>query len=355
MGLLSILGETYSYQESKEFFQEIKQKGLIQFLKLCEKFSNERLHNPPVLWGDEIEFHILNMNYITKEVKLQCDIDYIYKKFEEINAKTLQEFQIQPEYGSWMLETVPMFPFTYCCDLNPVIKNMATRRKVIQALLENDDIVCSFPVFPLLGTPDSHLKKKEIINGEESKADDILMENIYKHDDKKKNGLTENHHFEHKNLITHSQFINDEIINQHPRFPTLTKNVRERRGEKVNIKIPLFIDDNTHLKVTEEEPYPGFIYMDAMAFGMGNCCLQVTFSTKDMDNARLFYDQLAVLTPLIVINKKFKQLAVFLIKLPLTAGSPIFKGKLADIDSRWQSIVQSVDDRTFNERNVLIL
>ena len=66
------------------------------------------------------------------------------------------------------------------------------------------------------------------------------------------------------------------------------------------IKVPLFIDEKTETKESLEEPYPGFIYMDAMAFGMGNCCLQVTFSTRDIDHARFFYDQLGILAPLIV-------------------------------------------------------
>lgn len=39
-------------------------------------------------------------------------------------------------------------------------------------------------------------------------------------------------------------------------------------------------------------------------------------------------------------------------KIALTASSPIFKGKLADIDSRWSVISQSVDCRTKNERDV---
>jgi len=33
------------------------------------------------------------------------------------------------------------------------------------------------------------------------------------------------------------------------------------------------MDKNTSTEITEDEPYPGFIHMDAMAFGMGNCCL----------------------------------------------------------------------------------
>lgn len=69
------------------------------------------------------------------------------------------------------------------------------------------------------------------------------------------------------NKVTESLFIDDRLINQHPRFPTLTENIRTRRGEKVNIQVPLFIDKNTKSEITKEEPYKNMIYMDAMAFG----------------------------------------------------------------------------------------
>lgn len=42
-----------------------------------------------------------------------------------------------------------------------------------------------------------------------------------------------------------SDYIGDGIINPHPRFGTLTANIRQRRGEKVNIRVPLFRDVNT--------------------------------------------------------------------------------------------------------------
>ena len=38
--------------------------------------------------------------------------------------------------------------------------------------------------------------------------------------------------------------------------------------------------------------------------------------------------------------------------LALTAGSPVFKGKLANTDTRWDIISASVDCRNENERNV---
>lgn len=77
--------------------------------------------------------------------------------------------------------------------------------------------------------------------------------------------------------------------------------------------------------------------MDAMAFGMGCCCLQVTFQAKDIAESRYLYDQLSVLSPIF---------------MALTAGSPVFRGKLVDTDTRWDVIASSVDCRTPIERGI---
>ena len=70
-----------------------------------------------------------------------------------------------------------------------------------------------------------------------------------------------------ENPVSNSKFINDEIITSHPRFQALTRNIKDRRGEKPNIKIPIFSDINSKDQDINTEPYPGFIYMDAMGFG----------------------------------------------------------------------------------------
>ena len=75
--------------------------------------------------------------------------------------------------------------------------------------------------------------------------------------------------------------------------------------------------------------------MDAMAFGMGSCCLQITFQAKDVEESRFIYDQLALLTP---------------IMMALTASTPLLRGRIADTDCRWGIISESVDDRTLAER-----
>lgn len=60
----------------------------------------------------------------------------------------------------------------------------------------------------------------------------------------------------------------------------------------MNIQVPRFMDTETK----DRSP----IHMDAMGFGMGSCCLQVTFQAEDLRESRLLYDQLVVLAPLMV-------------------------------------------------------
>ena len=74
--------------------------------------------------------------------------------------------------------------------------------------------------------------------------------------------------------------------------------------------------------------------MDAMGFGMGCCCLQMTFQAQSIEEARHLYDQLTPLTP------------VF---LALSASAPIWRGYLSDVDCRWNVISASCDDRTKEE------
>jgi len=72
-----------------------------------------------------------------------------------------------------------------------------------------------------------------------------------------------------------------------------------------------------------------------MAFGMGCCCLQVTFQAANLNESRHLYDHLAVLTP---------------IMMALTAASPYMRGWLLAEDVRWSIVGESVDCRTTRER-----
>lgn len=82
---------------------------------------------------------------------------------------------------------------------------------------------------------------------------------------------------------------------------------------------------------------PDVVLLDAMGFGMGCCCLQLTFQACNITEARRLYDQLAPLCP---------------IMLALTAASPIYRGYLTESDCRWNVISSSVDCRTEEERGL---
>lgn len=149
-----------------------------------------------------------------------------------------------------------------------------------------------------------------------------------------------------------SQFVPDEIANPHIRFPTLAANIRSRRGRKVEINVPIFRDQNTPWPFNDPtvnydlHNWPedddvrngaakeGHVYMDAMAFGMGSCCLQITFQAKNITEGRTLYDHLSPLGPIL---------------LALTAATPIYKGFLVDTDVRWNQISRAVDCRTPEE------
>lgn len=165
-------------------------------------------------------------------------------------------------------------------------------------------------------------------------------------------GVFTDPHFPVSGPKLRSQFVPDEIANPHIRFPTLAANIRWRRGRKVQVNVPIFHDKNTpnpwkdptvnydlHQWPEDDDVRNGaspdnFIHMDAMAFGMGSCCLQITFQAKNIIEGRRMYDQLSPIGP---------------IMLALTAATPIYKGFLADTDVRWNQISRAVDCRTAEE------
>lgn len=109
----------------------------------------------------------------------------------------------------------------------------------------------------------------------------------------------------------------------------LPKEVTEhQRGSDGSVKV---LRDMQGVAVEEE------VYMDCMAFGMGMCCLQITFQAWDVNEARDLYDQLAVVSPLF---------------MAISAATPMVKGWLLDTDTRWDTISGSVDCRTPSERGL---
>jgi hypothetical protein len=129
-------------------------------------------------------------------------------------------------------------------------------------------------------------------------GDYYLFSNTIEHDEDSLKILKESE----INAYSQSILASDILINPHPRFGTLTRNIRKRRGSKVCIKVPIYKDEKTDLESKSDvEPFPGYIYMDCMAFGMGNSCFQMTMGCCTLENTCYMYDQYIPFTPLLVL------------------------------------------------------
>jgi glutamate--cysteine ligase catalytic subunit len=106
-----------------------------------------------------------------------------------------------------MVEGTPGQPYgALPAHLNIVEANMKSRRKEAQLQLPPNEIVLSICNFPRLGCP----------------------------------GFTfPEYNPEPTSSVSRSWFFPDQAIFQgHPRFETLTRNIRSRRGSKIDIHIP---------------------------------------------------------------------------------------------------------------------
>ncbi|KAH0827865.1 glutamate-cysteine ligase-domain-containing protein [Lanmaoa asiatica] len=205
------------------------------------------------------------------------------------------------EYGRYMLESTPGSPYTGSIqDLLSVESNMHYRRALhalplqillilngrrllVRRHLNANELPITVTSFPRMGAPG------------------VFTDPYFSPDGARS---------------SHSLFLPEEITNPHARFPTLTANIRTRRGSKVAINIPIFIDERTprpfvdptipwqrSLYAEDAEAKKGaalidHIYMDAMGFGAGCCCLQVTLQSCNVEAARRVYDALIPVGPI---------------------------------------------------------
>lgn len=201
---------------------------------------------------------------------------------------------------------------------------MRLRRKEVQKLLGPNEHVITMTAFPHLGRPN------------------------YTYPSYKPRPSTSS---------SGSLFAVDEAQTQHARFESFVKNTRERRGRKIIVNVPVFVDKNTPrpfiedlsqygddecdvMRESKQAAKPDHIYLDSLTLGFGCTCLQETFQCKDLTEAKYLYDQMAVLGPILIA---------------LSACSPVWRGYLSDVDCRWNVLSASTDDRTREELGKVLL
>lgn len=367
--------------ENNKAIPHVSAHGIQQFLHVYKEKKD--LAHMPFLWGEELEHQLIHI--LKDTVHLSVDAAAVMDRLgQRPDSKAIWH----PEYGSFMVESTPDHPYDLTAEsLSSVEENMQRRYDQIDLEAAPGVVGTTFVTFPLMGVGD-------FVDAEDKSSP-----------------------------YSCSLFVPDACINgTHPRFANLTANIRLRRGRKVCIQVPLYIDENTmeltvdkrlnidkhprnkDIDCSVKEPkkksskfgavgeivpdspidprehdYPASealqhlytpatlyyyaqyftakqrervmqryqacpcpvpsvshpcIYMDCMAFGMGNSCLQVTMQLDNIHEARHVYDQLAILCPAF---------------LALSSATPFQKGLLCDSDVRWLTIAAAVDDRRVEE------
>lgn len=330
MGLLSA-GVPLDWEDMAQWQDHVRKYGVQQFIKLYNRLKDEK--GRVLKWGDEVEYIIVKLDHAARQTRVSLRAEELLgvltrpetlKQEEEERTGRASSRQLasvwRPEYGAYMVEGTPGSPYGGGMSFfNTVEHNMRMRRQEVEGHLAADEICVSLSTYPRLGCPD------------------------FTYPPAAPNPLS-------PDSITQSLFWPTEaIFLGHPRFARLSANIRQRRGEKVAINVPIFKDELTPSPFVEDfsqlgddgssaaAALPDHVYMDAMGFGMGLCCLQVTFQADNISEARDLYDQLAPLCPIL---------------LALTAASPAHRGYLVDTDCRWNIISAAVDDRTREERGL---
>ena len=286
------VGNPLRWDASVPHLDYIRNAGVRQFIMQYHRQRGKT--SPTFQWGDELEYGILKKDKEIGHYDLSLRAEAVNEDLNSLEKKEWKHidtgFDWQPEYGSWMVEIVPARPFGgYLTDLLNLEENHRLRRQRLHFALSDDEIAPSLSNFPMLG-----------VSG-------------YKHSSNV------------RGPIASSRLVDDQIINPHPRMGALTANIRFRRERNVEVQMPI-----------AEEHGGGVVDMDAMAFGMGCTCLQVTMQCRDEWESRYQHDQWAILSPLF---------------LALSASTPFFHGKVVDTDSRWDAISQAVDCRTVQEKD----
>jgi glutamate--cysteine ligase catalytic subunit len=268
MGLLS-QGTPLPWSEAKRYADHIRSHGIQQFLNTYRHNKDNGVRGA-LLWGDEVEYMLIQFDDAQNNVMLSLrgyDVLQTLMEDEEeaIKNGTKVDLLWRPEYARYMLEGTPGSPYGLKAEeLLQVENNMKLRRQVASQHLGENEFLASITCFPRLGCQDRPFLYPCDNMSEELK----------------------------KSTASCSLFVPDTAINPHPRFKTLTANIRERRGQKVSINLPIFKDTKTPNPFKEpelEKEYSNGSYVSTPSCSQGltfyvfcwykvaTCFLTVTF------------------------------------------------------------------------------
>eukprot|EP01060_Flectonema_neradi_P004854 TRINITY_DN1319_c11_g1_i1.p1 TRINITY_DN1319_c11_g1~~TRINITY_DN1319_c11_g1_i1.p1 ORF type:complete len:733 (+),score=170.89 TRINITY_DN1319_c11_g1_i1:85-2199(+) len=380
MGLLTKAGYPISWdsEENSAAVKYVLEHGIEQFLALYSDYKKEV--NRPFLWGDEVEYQLVHLDQETKQAKLwlhAADPMEALNKMEEESKETGAHIDglWRPEYASYMIEGTPAKPYNHeLSSIASVEKSLELRRQMLLDKLPPGVVPLTLVNFPRMGS----------IEPKTGQSDFTIPPCVP------------------RGPVSHSLFVPDNCINPHPRFGTLTANIRKRRGKKVSIRVPLYVDSKTridpvlnidfnaqnkHIKTAatatlddDDDDVTDNKIKRQKCDNIDDLEVNVTptmyyfaqyfekkesgpiLSKKHTDpvpaHPSIFMDCMAFGMGCNCLQTTFQarhinqarhvydQLAVLCpMMLALSAAAPIHKGLLSEIDVRWMVISESVDDR----------
>ena len=242
MGFLKVTGGVVTYNQYTDKINAYKMHGLNQFKSVYSAHKDRFIAIKDLKWGEEMEYQIYKQDKSNSLMKLSNRGPELINIFNSSPLVVNKEIILMPEFGSWMVEAVPSAPYSSLVDAAELLsceEKLHDRRATLDKFFNEHDLqIASLANVATLGTP-NHID----LNGDEE-LQKLVDENI-----KDLSAI---------NAFSKSKFVIDKTINSHPRFSGLVKSIRERRGEKVDIRVPIYKDEKTNMtEATDDEPYPG--------------------------------------------------------------------------------------------------
>ena len=305
MGYIKNNVTTLSWTECIELQDQVKKSGIQQFCNLWARAKDRQIPLERLKWGDEVEYHIVSFKDEQKQAALTAEGYQLITELTAVNP--IPGFSVKEEFGSWTAEIVPDAPYSLEAKVNEAtepLKSLQVRRTNVNNRLRDFGCqILSMPNFPSLGSKGFYTSNNPDVM-KRALEDDLSL----------------------NNNLSLSQYFVDNLTNVHPKFQAICMNYRQRRGRKVDARIPIYQDEKTQ----EQD-----IHIDARGFGGGMCCLQVTFESQNVEHARFLHDSFLGLASVLPV---------------LAACTPIYRGRLADQDFRYNVMQFMWDDRTVDEQ-----
>ena len=289
---------------TKEVESEIegKRNDIIKYLIDLLTGTEEEMSE--IKWGDELESLLLYFDHDRKRVYAHNNIHELLARLAPVNNLVIFTTEGTP----FQIESNPEKPYSdNLSELIEIYHNLKQRRAMIEDVLKPSEAVSSIGNFPLCGAPDFFWPP--LVPTPESG-------------------------------IAPSFFFPDAFITKtmSARNERVYEALRKQKGRNPSAHIPIFKDIKTQSPFKDPCGDPqakiDHVYLYTSALGGGYNSLQVTIGCRNLDEARQLYDQLAVFSPIL---------------LALTAGEPIHRGFLCDVDSRWGIIAAMMDGRSKDE------